>query len=85
MKLIATFGTSRVNGLQGLVKGVLGQVLAFFPIACQTINGMEDQFAIFMNERFYCLSSRHRFHYKLFSLASHLRATLMEMHDGGEM
>ena len=85
MKLAATSGTSRVNRLQSLVKGILGQVLAFFPIACQAINRMEDQFAIFMNERFYCLSSRHRFHYKLFSLASHLRATLMEMHEHGEM
>jgi hypothetical protein len=53
MKLLSTRGASGINTFQSLMEGILSKILALFPISGQTIDGMKDQFAIFMNERLY--------------------------------
>ena len=53
---------SSVDPFQGLVKGILCEILAFLPIACYGVDSMEDQFAIFRDKFFYFLASRHDIH-----------------------
>lgn len=63
MKLLTAGGTRGIDSFQRLVKRVLCQVLAFFPVACHTIDGMKHEPIIFPDEFFDCLSSRHLIHY----------------------
>ena len=56
MKMLSTLRAGRVNGLKRLVEGILRQILTLFPIASQTIDRMENQLAVFLNECFDRLS-----------------------------
>src|SRR4051794_22820334 len=53
MKMLTTRSASGINTLQSLMEGILSKILALFPIPGQTIDGMKDQFSIFMNECLY--------------------------------
>ena len=75
MKLVAAGGTCSLNAFQGLMKGILGKILAFFPVAGQTVDGMKDQFAIFLNKFFYRLGGMHAIHRILFIHVVILRDT----------
>ncbi len=51
LEVRATGLPRRLNGFEGRQKSVLGEVLAFLPIAGQAIDYLEHQSAIVVNER----------------------------------
>ena len=83
MKLVAAGGTCSLNALQCLMKGILGQVLAFFPIAGQAIDGVKDQFVVFLNKFFYRLGGTHAIHTLLFIRVVLARDTYEDARKGG--
>ena len=83
MELVATGGTRSFNALKGMMKGILSEILTFFPVAGQAIDGMKDQFAIFLNKFFYRLSSMHAIHTILFIHVVILRDTYGDARERG--
>jgi hypothetical protein len=82
MKLLATGGTRSLDAFQCLMKGILGQVLAFFPIAGQAIDGVKDQFVVFLNKFFYRLSGKRTIHTLLFIRVAISRDTYEDAQEG---
>ena len=62
VKVHATSSAGSIKRSQGLLKGILGEILALLPVPGQAIDGMEDQFAVCMDQDFDHLDSRQCFH-----------------------
>src|SRR5579859_1227934 len=86
LKVGTTSRASSINAFQCKMKGFLRQILAFFPIIGQAIDGMKDQFVVFMNERLYRLCRGSGIHNNSFRVLpcrnkNTFLATVMEMHE----
>jgi hypothetical protein len=67
VKMHTACGAGGIDGLQSLLERILSQVLALLPIAGQTIDCMENQLAVFLNECFDRLRGRQCVHNVLFT------------------